>query len=86
MEVREAPRGRSHFAGFDSRWREFTLRPMAALGDKVVDKRIVERNIAKGLVTKEQYEQHLAELPDREGAYERVEVEPSDSSEDAQAE
>ena len=59
---------------------------MAALGDKVVDKRIVERNITKGLVSKEQYEQHLAELPDREGSYDRVEVEPSDSSEDAPVE
>jgi hypothetical protein len=55
---------------------------MAALGDKVVDKRIVERNITKGLVTKEEFEQHLADLPDREGSYERVEVEPSDSNED----
>ena len=56
---------------------------MATLGDKVVDKRIVERNITKGLVTKEQYERHLADLPDQEGAYERVEVEPNDSSDDA---
>jgi hypothetical protein len=56
---------------------------MAALGDKVVDTRIVERNITKGLLTREQYEQHLAELPDREGSYDRVEVEPSDSNEDA---
>lgn len=56
---------------------------MAALGDKVIDKRIVERNITKGLVSKEQYEQHLAELPDREGSYDRVEVEPSDSDGDA---
>lgn len=56
---------------------------MATLGDKVVDKRIVERNITKGLVTKEQYERHLADLPDQEGAYERVEVEPDDSSDDA---
>lgn len=66
---------------FDSPEGEITLGPMAALGDKIVDKRIVERNIAKGLVTKEQYEQHLGELPDREGSYDRVEVEPSDSSE-----
>ncbi len=56
---------------------------MASLGDKVLDKRIIERNIAKGLVTQEQLEQHLAELPDREGAYERIEVEPGGSSEDA---
>jgi hypothetical protein len=56
---------------------------MATLGDKVVDKRIVERNITKGFVTKQQYEQHLADLPDQEGAYDRVEVEQGDSDEDA---
>ena len=59
---------------------------MAALGDKIVDKRIVERNITKGLVTKEQYDKHLTELPDREGSYDRVEVEPGESTEDATAE
>jgi hypothetical protein len=47
---------------------------MAALGDKILDKRIVERNITKGLVSKDQYTQHLAELPDREGSFERVGV------------
>lgn len=73
-------------AAFDTAEREFTLRSMAALGDKVVDKRIVERNITKGLVTKEQYDKHLAELPDREGSYERVEVESGESTEDATAE
>jgi hypothetical protein len=55
---------------------------MATLGDKAVDKRIVERNITKGLVSKEQYERHLADLPDQEGSYERVEVDPGDSSGD----
>jgi len=56
---------------------------MATLGDKVVDKRIVERNITKGLVTKQQYEQHLADLPDQEGSYDRVEVEAAEATEDA---
>jgi len=56
---------------------------MATLGDKVVDKRIVERNITKGLVTKQEYERHLADLPDQEGGYDRVEVEQRDSDEDA---
>ena len=56
---------------------------MAALGDKVLDKRIVERNMAKGLLSKDEYEQHLSELPDREGRCERVGVESSDSSRDA---
>jgi len=63
----------------DSRCVEFTLRGMAALGDRLVDKRIVERNIAKGLVSKEQYEQHLAGLPDKEGDCERVEIDPGES-------
>jgi hypothetical protein len=38
---------------------------MATLGDKLVDKRIVERNIAKGLISKQDYEQHLTDLQDR---------------------
>lgn len=64
---------------FDTLRGEFTLGPMAALGDKVLDKRIVERNMAKGLVSKEDYEQHIAALPDKEGAYERVGVETPES-------
>ncbi|MDH3728315.1 MAG: hypothetical protein OER77_12360 [Myxococcales bacterium] len=52
---------------------------MAALGDKLVDKRIIERNMAKGLISKEQYEQHLAGLPDKEGDCERVEIDPGES-------
>ncbi|MGB8330372.1 MAG: hypothetical protein WCE62_09615 [Polyangiales bacterium] len=52
---------------------------MATLADKLVDQRIVERNITKGLISKEQYEQHLAELADREGTYARVEIDPGDS-------
>ena len=59
---------------------------MATLGDKLVDKRIVERNIAKGLISKEQYEQHLTDLADREGGYDRVEIDPGDSQDDSQAE
>lgn len=52
---------------------------MAALSDKLVDKRTIERNIAKGLVSKEQYEQHLVELPDKEGECERVEIDTGES-------
>jgi len=51
-----------------------------------MDKRIVERNIAKGLVTKDEYEQHLASLADCEGDYERVEIDPGDASEDLKPE
>ena len=73
-------------AWFDSRGGEFTLDPMASLGDKVLDKRIVDRNISKGLVSKDQYTQHLAELPDREGSYDRVGVEPSGTPEESELE
>jgi hypothetical protein len=59
---------------------------MAALGDKILDKRIVERNMAKGLVSKNDYEQHIAALPDKEGTYERVGVETVESPEDAPVE
>jgi len=59
---------------------------MATLGDKLVDKRIVERNITKGLISNEQYEQHLTDLADREGAYDNVEIDPGDSTDDSAAE
>ena len=71
---------------FDSRERESTLGRMANLGDKLVDKRIVERNIAKGLISKDEYEKHLADLADREGAYDHVEIDPGDSTDDSVAE
>lgn len=56
---------------------------MATLGDKVIDKRIVERNITKGLLTKAEYEKHIADLPDQEGSYDRIEVEAVDENEEA---
>jgi len=59
---------------------------MATLGDKLVDKRIVERNIAKGLISKQEYEQHLTDLADREGAYDQVEIDPGDSQDGSQTE
>jgi hypothetical protein len=59
---------------------------MATLANKLMDKRIVERNIAKGVVTKEEYEQHLANLADCEGDYERVEIDPGDSTDESKAE
>jgi len=59
---------------------------MASSRDKLVDKRIIERNIEKGLISKEQYEQHLADLADREGAYDRVEIDPGDSKDGSQLE
>jgi hypothetical protein len=59
---------------------------MATLGDTLVDKRIVERNIAKGLISKEQYEQHLTDLADREGEYDKIEIDPGDSQDGSQPE
>jgi hypothetical protein len=59
---------------------------MTAFGDKLVDKRIVERNIDKGLISKEQYEQYLVDLADREGDYDRVEIDPGESKDDSRAE
>ncbi len=59
---------------------------MAALGDKLTDKRIVERNIAKGLISKAEYEQGLASLVDQEGSYDTVEIDPNDSKDESQAE
>ncbi len=59
---------------------------MASLGDKLVDKRIVERNVSKGLLSKDEYEKHLAELADLEGTYDRVEIDPGDTGEDSQLE
>ncbi|MGB3053201.1 MAG: hypothetical protein WBB42_19510 [Polyangiales bacterium] len=59
---------------------------MAALGEKLVDKRIVERNIAKGLISKEEYERRLADLADQEGSYDKVEIDPGDSKDESQAE
>jgi polyribonucleotide nucleotidyltransferase len=53
---------------------------MANVGDKLLDKRIVERNIAKGLVSKAEYEKHLADLADREGAYDQLAVELDDTA------
>ncbi|MBW1756449.1 MAG: hypothetical protein JRJ80_09795 [Deltaproteobacteria bacterium] len=38
----------------------------------------MERNIAKGLISKQDYEKHLADLADREGEYDQVEIDPGD--------
>ncbi len=34
--------------------------------DFILDKRVLERNVAKGIVKREELEQHLAKLPDVE--------------------
>ena len=56
---------------------------MASLGEKLVDKRILERNINKGLISKEEYEKHLTELNDLEGTYDRVEIDPGEAGDDS---
>jgi hypothetical protein len=38
---------------------------MAKQNDRVVDKRVVERNLEKGLISKADLEKHLAALPDQ---------------------
>jgi hypothetical protein len=53
---------------------------MATVGDKLLDKRIVERNIAKGLISKAEYEKHLADLADREGTYDQLGIELDDTA------
>ena len=40
----------------------------------LMDKRVVERNIEKGLITREEYEEYRAKLPDLEEECEEVEV------------
>jgi hypothetical protein len=53
----------------------------------LVDKRIVERNINKGLISKEDYRAHLASLQDRADAVELVSIEPpEDEAEESAAE
>ncbi len=59
-------------AGVDLAVPALTLGCMAALEGQLVDKRIVERNIKKGLLRKEEYEDHLAKLPDRSNDLELV--------------
>lgn len=42
--------------------------------------------MTKGLITKEEYEKHLADLADQEGSYDTVEIEPEGSEDASQAE
>ncbi|MFW5921599.1 MAG: hypothetical protein ACOCUS_07145 [Polyangiales bacterium] len=37
---------------------------MADVPESLVDRRVIERNIAKGLIEKKDYEKHLESLPD----------------------
>lgn len=46
------------------------------LSDFVLDKRILERNLKKGLLTKKDFEAHVGGLPDRAEAAETIRVGP----------
>ena len=37
---------------------------MADVPESLVDRRVIERNIAKGLIEKKDYDKHLESLPD----------------------
>lgn len=45
---------------------------MAAISDKLVDRRIIERNIRKGLVSEQDYEDYLAKLSDQSSNFDLV--------------
>ena len=47
---------------------------MAKLDEQVIDKRIVERNIEKGLLTEEEHQSHLIGLPDLKDNAEKVKL------------
>jgi hypothetical protein len=49
---------------------------MADLHSLLIDKRVVERNIAKGLIDRKQYDKYLADLPDQADKGEVVALEP----------
>ena len=48
---------------------------MADKDDQLFDRRVVERNIEKGLVTREEYEDYLEGLDDTEDNAETIEAE-----------
>ena len=51
---------------------------MKITDDLLMDTRLVDRNINKGLVERDAYEKHLADLPDRADIAAVLEVEMSD--------
>ncbi|MEZ4288925.1 MAG: hypothetical protein R3A47_12500 [Polyangiales bacterium] len=53
---------------------------MASIKDQLLDKRIIDRNLEKGILSREQYEAHLKTLRDVEANAERVAVPDEDSS------
>lgn len=47
---------------------------MTDVPESVLDKRVIERNIEKGLIDRKQYEQHLGKLHDAADNAEAVEL------------
>lgn len=48
---------------------------MTQKNERLFDVRLVERNINKGLITREEYEQHLKDLADRVEESDKIEAE-----------
>lgn len=59
---------------------------MAKQNDRVVDKRVVERNLDKGLISKADLEKHLAALPDSAANAEWSTFDDEDEDEDDEQE
>ena len=89
--VRYNPCSRANFdrmdAGLDvAGTRRYLTRLMAS--DRLVDKRIVERNISKGLLSESEYQKYLTALPDVASKAEMVdygvdaEIDDEDDDED----
>lgn len=57
-----------------------------ANSDHLVDKRIVDRNIAKGLLTKKDFAKHIADLSDVAGNADYIDPEATPAEEEAAAE
>jgi hypothetical protein len=55
---------------------------MAKQNDRVVDKRVVERNLEKGILGKTDLEKHLAGLPDSAANAEWTSYDDDDSDDD----
>jgi len=52
-----------------------------AISEKLIDKRVVARNIKKGVIGSDDYQQFLSDLPDREdNVYKPEEVEEEEAS------
>lgn len=50
--------------------------------DTLLDKRVIERNIKKGLVSRETFEKHLSALPDVADQAETIQAKLGDDDED----